>query len=426
MSTTTSDERWTRFFMWTIGVLFAATIAAALVRGLGRGDSGEGATAAGEARPAASVAAATAPPGIATGARATLDLGETLGGADTVGYARALEPRPFVFPADHGAHPDFRTEWWYVTNNLETASGRRFGVHFTIFRSALAPPATVSDTLGEWATPQVYMGHFAVADVEAERFREAERFTRPAAGLAGATSEPVRIWMDDWSLAQTGSGTWPLRLRASEDGVAVDLTLDPQKPHVLQGDRGLSQKGDEPGNASFYYSYTRLRTVGTVTVDGESHAVTGSSWMDREWSTSALDSTQAGWDWFALQLTDGRDVMVYRLRGRDGSTDPLSKGVVVDAAGVKTDLQAPDFELEVVERWSSPIDGAVYPSTWRVRVPEEGIDLRVVPVLRDQEMDVTVRYWEGAVDLYEGASDRLVGRGYVELTGYAGPEPGGS
>ena len=357
--------------------------------------------------------------------RATLDLGETLGGADTAGFARALEPRPFVFPEDHGAHPDFRTEWWYVTSNLETADGRRFGAHFTIFRNALAPAGSALDTLGGWATRQVYMGHFAVADPAGDRFLEAERFTRGAAGLAGAESDPVRVWMDDWTLEQTGDSVFPLRLAAGGPDAAVELEFVPEKPLVLQGDRGLSRKGDDPGNASFYYSFTRLRTEGVVRIDGVEHRVTGRSWLDREWSTSALDSTQAGWDWFALQLDDGRDVMVYRLRGRDGSTDPLSKGVLVARDGAARPLDVDDFSLEVVETWRSPIDGAEYPSVWRVRVPAEGVDLRVRPILRDQEMNVTVRYWEGAVDLLDVGSGVPIGRGYVELTGYAGAEPPG-
>ncbi len=376
---------------------------------------------------------------------ATLDLGETLGG-DTAGFARALEPRDFVFPEDHAAHPGFRTEWWYITNNLETAAGRRFGVHFTIFRNALSPAATpAGDGRAGWATNEVYMGHFAVADVEGEAFLEAERFTRGSAGLAGTQVLPLRVWMDDWSLessAPSAATVFPLRLRASEDRegtrVAVDLQLAPEKPMVLQGDRGLSQKGAEPGNASYYYSYTRLRTEGTITIGDEVFPVSGSSWMDREWSTSALDDTQAGWDWFALQLADGRDLMVYRLRGKDGSTDPLSEGVLVAPDGSHLRIDAAQFDLTVLDSWVSPVDGAEYPSTWRVQVTSEvtggpPIDLIVRPVLRDQEMNVTVRYWEGAVDLLPAAEDGSgpsrgadpIGRGYVELTGYAGATPPG-
>jgi len=386
-----------------------------------------------------------------------MSLMEAMGGDDdAAAYDRAMEPRDFVFPEDHGAHPGFRTEWWYVTSNLFAEDGRRFGSHFTIFRSALTPPdrgepmAPASGDGGDvWRTSDVYMGHFALADPEAGTFTEAERFTRGSARLAGTRTGAsagttgdegaggFRVWMDDWEMAAVegtrpgADGIFPLRLHARDpdQGIAIDLIARPEKPVVLQGDAGLSQKGDEPGNASYYYSFTRLRTEGTVvTAEGDTVAVTGQAWMDREWSTSALDETQAGWDWFALQLDDGRDLMVYRLRGVDGSTDPLSEGVLLDGEGVRTRLAADDFRLSVVESWTSDVDGAEYPSTWRVEVPSEGIALRVEPVLRDQEMNVTVRYWEGAVDLYDADAGRgaePLGRGYVELTGYAGTAPPG-
>ncbi len=381
---------------------------------------------------------------------AAMSLAEAMGGGDPTGYARALEPRAFEFPADHGAHPDFRTEWWYVTSNLEGPGGRRFGVHFTIFRSALAPPVT-SGAAGPdaWATNDVYMGHFAVADAASGTFTESERFTRGAAGLAGTASSPdagrFRVWMDDWAMESLtaptpgADGVFPLRLSARDPdrGTAIDLVVTPEKPVVLQGDAGLSQKGAEPGNASYYYSFTRLRTDGTIVTGGDTVAVAGRSWMDREWSTSALDASQEGWDWFALQLDDGRDLMVYRLRGLDGSTDPLSKGVLVAPDGSSTPVTSDDFALEVLETWESPIDGATYPSTWRVRVPSADLDLRVRPLLRDQEMDVTVRYWEGAVEVLpaepasttatrgDAGAREPIGRGYVELTGYAGARPPG-
>ena len=280
-----------------------------------------------------------------------MSLSEAMGGAmadtDATGYARALEPRVFEFPADHGAHPDFRTEWWYVTSNLVGPDGQRFGAHFTIFRSALAPPDSAAAE-GPWASNDVYMGHFAVADAERGTFTESERFTRGGAGLAGTNAAVdaarFRVWMDDWAMESLGApgpgseGIFPLRMAARdpERGIAIDLVVTPEKPMVLQGDAGLSQKGDEPGNASFYYSFTRLRTEGTLVTGGDTVVVVGQSWMDREWSTSALDASQEGWDWFALQLDDGRDLMVYRLRGNDGSTDPLSKGVLVSPDGTRT------------------------------------------------------------------------------------------
>ena len=366
--------------------------------------------------------------------RATLDLAEAMGGTDTAGYARALEPRPFVFPRDHGPHPDYRTEWWYVTANLDDDQGRRFGIQFTLFRSALAPEEPGAARRGsEWATRQVHMGHFAVTDVAGDAFHETERFTRVANGLAGGTVDPLRIWMDGWSFSGGGGpsavdpaagNVFPLRIRAREGEVAVDLELMPVKPHVLQGDRGLSQKGAEAGNASFYYSFTRLEARGTVEVGGQAHSVAGLAWLDREWSTSALSAGQEGWDWFALQLSDGRDLMVYRLRGPGDTTDPMSEGLVVAADGTSRRLAREDFTVTPTGRWTSPLDGAEYPSGWEVDVPSEGLALRVIPMRADQELNVAVRYWEGAVDVESVDGSGPTGRGYVELTGYSGAVAG--
>ena len=368
-------------------------------------------------------------PGAAEEGSRGLSLVETLGGADTVGYARALEPRPFVFPTDHGPHDDFRSEWWYFTGNLDAVDGRRFGFQFTIFRGALAPPSpeaspTAADS-SAWATRQVYLGHFTVTDVAGRSFTEAERYTRGSTGLAGARAAPFRVWLDDWEVTGQRSSAasdpaWPMTLRARDDAIGLELLLTPLKPVVLQGVDGLSQKGAEPGNASFYYSYTRIGAEGSIEVDGESVPVTGSAWLDREWSTSALSEGLVGWDWFALQLSDGRDLMVYQLRGADGQPDPRSDGVLVDEDGGVRHLSLGDFSLSAIGSWTSPIDGAVYPSGWSIRVPAERLDLTVTPVLEDQELDVSFRYWEGAVDV-EGTAGGLPvsGRGYVELTGYA-------
>ena len=360
--------------------------------------------------------------------RAGLSLQETLGGADTVGYARATAVRSLDFPGDHGAHPDFRNEWWYLTGNLETAGGRRFGYQVTFFRTALAPaapaPVHAADS-SRWRTRQAWMAHLTVADVGAERFHAFERFERGALGLAGATLEPaVRVWTGGWELSGGADG-FPSRLSATVDSVGLELALAPVKPPVLQGDRGLSRKGPEPGNASYYYSMTRLRTEGSITTPDGTFAVEGSSWLDREWSTSVLSEGVVGWDWFALQLEDGREVMLYELRGADGTASPFSSGVVVGATGEPSGKLGPaDFSIEVLDRWASPRDGSRYPSRWRVRIPRHSLDLEVRPVLADQELRLSFRYWEGAVDVLPwSSSDRdaaPAGRGYVELTGYAG------
>jgi len=253
-------------------------------------------------------------------------LAERLGGGDLSGFARALEPREFAFPADHGPHPDFRNEWWYLTGNLETATGRRFGYQVTFFRIALAPedPAAQPRRSG-WATRQVWMAHVALSDAANRRHREHERFARGAAGLAGAQASPFRVWLEDWQLQARGEGkdgVWELQIETANFG--LELALDPEKPIVLQGDAGLSRKSAEPGNASFYYSIPRLTTAGNIRVGNEELAVTGLSWLDREWSTSALTAQQSGWDWFALQLDDGRDLMYYQMRRTDGRSTPTA------------------------------------------------------------------------------------------------------
>lgn len=363
--------------------------------------------------------------------RARLSLEETLGGADTLGYARAVEPRAFTFPADHGPHPDFRNEWWYVTGNLEAEGGRELGFQFTIFRSALAPPPEGGGTgaASAWATRQAYMGHFAVTDAGGRRFHAAERFARGSLGLAGAEATPFRVWIEGWSLESAEAGDagsiFPLRLRAADGPVAVDLVLEAGKPPVLQGDQGLSQKGPEPGNASYYYAHTRMPTQGTVVVGADTMRAVGLSWLDREWSTSALSDGQVGWDWFALQLDGGWDLMVYQLRTADGSAHPLSDGVLVDPSGARRPLAwGSDVTVTPTGTWTSPLDGSVYPSGWRIAVPAEGWVLDVTPVLADQELDLAFRYWEGSVRVAGSAAGAPVtGRGYVELTGYAGRRP---
>ena len=345
-------------------------------------------------------------------------LSELLSGDGDAGFEKALEPREFVFPDDHGPHPGFRNEWWYVTGNLDGDGGRRFGFELTIFRFALTPslPATES----EWRSNQVYIAHFAVTDADRERFFAAERFSRGALGLAGAKALPFRVWIEDWEIAAEETGAperW--RLRASDPGFSVDLELSTAKPPVLNGDAGLSQKSAEPGNASYYYSMTRWLTDGSLQLGDDTFRVTGLSWLDREWSTSALGADQLGWDWFALQLSDGSDLMFYNLRKLDGSQDAQSAGTWIDTDGRSLHLGRDDVEITVTDTWESP-QGGVYPSAWTLRAPGQGLDLRIRPVMADQELFTTVRYWEGAVDV-EGERDGrpVTGRGYVELTGYA-------
>lgn len=351
---------------------------------------------------------------------ASVSVAEAMAGSDTSGYARAVQVRAFRFPQDHGPHPGFKTEWWYYTGNLRDSNGRRFGFQFTIFRTALSPQA--ADRASGWASNQLYMGHFAVSDVAGGEHHAFERFSRDAQGLAGAQAEPFRVWLEDWTAEATGGDSdleMPrTRLYAAEDGVALDLILRNTKPPALQGRQGLSQKGPEPGNASYYYSFTRLAAAGNLRLGEKNFAVEGLAWMDREWSTSALGAEQVGWDWFSLQLSDGSDLMYYQLRKRDGSADRFSKGLLHHAGGSGELITREDVTLEVLDSWESPLGGR-YPARWKLSLPARNLSLEITPPIADQEMNLSVRYWEGAVEVRGKIGDAsLTGSGYVELTGY--------
>jgi predicted secreted hydrolase len=353
---------------------------------------------------------------------APMSVAEALAG-DSDGYERALGVRAFEFPEDHGPHPGFRIEWWYLTGNLDAEDGRRFGYQFTIFRTALAPPDSAEGDEG-WSAPQLYMGHVGLSNVSAQEFHHEERLGRPVAGIVGAQADPFRIWIDEWTLASDSPSLDTMRLSATVDGHLIELTLAPDKPMVLQGDRGFDRKGEGEGNASYYYSFTRIATWGTVTLGGSVIRVSGLSWMDREWSTSVLGEGVEGWDWFALHFADGRDVMYYQLRDADGERVGDTGGALVEADGSYRRIDTGEVELDVLDRWTSPRGGR-YPSRWRLRMPGEGIDMEIRAVVPDQEMVTAIRYWEGAVDIIDFESGEPAGRGYVEMTGYAEGERGG-
>lgn len=334
-------------------------------------------------------------------------------------FARAYQPLPLAFPRDHGPHPDFQTEWWYYTGNVQTEDGRRFGYQLTFFRRAVQPVAERVARPSAWAIEQVYLAHFTLTDVAGQGFHAFERLERGAAGLAGAAGDPnYSVWLRDWSVEQTGPDQY--HLRAAEQGLALDLTLNDLKGAILQGEQGLSRKGPEPGNASIYYSQTRLQSEGTITVDAETFAVSGLSWLDREFSTSALSQGQVGWDWFSLQLDDGSEIMAYVLRREDGSIDVFSKGIYISPDGSTRLLQREDFMITATGQWTSPHSRGVYPSGWTVEIPAVGLVLEVEPLLKDQELNLSFIYWEGAVQVRGKHNEQaLTGFGYVELTGYA-------
>jgi predicted secreted hydrolase len=345
--------------------------------------------------------------------------------ASSAGYERATGPRELVFPRDFGPHPDFQTEWWYYTGNLVGEDGRRFGFQLTFFRRALQPPVDRAARTSDWAAEQVYLAHFTITDVQGQRFYAYERFERGAAGLAGATADPsYKVWLRDWSAEGTGPDAY--RLHAAEGDAMLDLTLMDRKGIILQGNQGYSQKGPEPGNASLYFSQPRMDAQGKITLAGKEYSVSGEVWMDREISTSALGQGQVGWDWFALQLEDGSELMAYVLRRSDGTIDEFSSGAFIAPDGTVTTLKREDYSITAEAKWRSPRSGGEYPARWRVQVPGVGLDVQVDPLLADQELPVTVVYWEGAVRVTgERSGKPVAGYGYVELTGYAKSMEGG-
>lgn len=346
-----------------------------------------------------------------------LDIGQLLSEPGAEGFAVADRVVALRFPRDHGAHPAFRSEWWYLTGNLEAGDGRRFGYQVTFFRNALEPPGVTSGD-SAWRTRSLWMAHAAITDVAGQRHRARERFSRGEPGLAGAVADPFAVWLDDWRLSGRGGDgehAFPWRLSLPAGDFDLQLTLSGAGDPVLQGDRGLSRKSAGPGNASYYYSLPRLGSSGELVVDGRRYRLAGWSWFDREWSTSALDQGQTGWDWFSLQLDDGSALMYYQLRRGEAGVDPFSRGSRVAPGGDVTTIAPQDIVLRPLARWRAP-DGVDYPVAWALELPAEGVRWRVEAVLPQQFMDLSVRYWEGAVTVSEAASGHPVGRGYLEMT----------
>lgn len=342
-----------------------------------------------------------------------------LGGPADSRFARVSEPRELSFPGDHGSHDDFRSEWWYFTGNLDGADGRHFGFELTFFRLGLAAESA-EPRASAWATKQVWMADFAITDVRGRRFLSAERFARGAMGLAGATAPPFRVWLQDWSVAgDADARSAALALRANDEHFGISLELEAAAPVAPHGDRGFDVKGPEPGNASFYYSFPRLAARGSIDLDGASVDVAGTAWMDREWSTSALSAGVVGWAWFGIQLSDGRELMFYRLRQADGTANRYSSGSLVERDGTITRLSVDDVESQPVAYWTSERTHVTYPLAWRIAIPTQGLTLSVQPYLEDQEVDRAVRYWEGAVRISGNArGGQIDGQGYLELAGY--------
>ena len=339
-----------------------------------------------------------------------------------------VQARPgyvYSFPRDHGSHDQFGLEWWYFTGHLSNESGRRFGYELTFFRKTINDPG-VQNSSSHWAIKQLYFAHFALTDVESHMFRFAEKLSRAGLGKAGAKSDQMDVWIDRWALTPMTPDHHVLSLKAAEVTFGLDLKLTLEKLPVIHGEDGISRKGGEAGQASHYYSLTRLDTEGKLTLESEQFEVTGLSWMDHEFGSGELGDDQVGWDWFSLQLDSKIELMVYLLRRKDGSSDPVSSGTLVFPDGQFRHLRLQDIGVETQDYWTSPHTKARYPAKWVIDVPSAQLRVQIKPVLADQELRTSkstqVTYWEGAVDVsgqHRGVP--IQGQGYVELTGYTRP-----
>ena len=336
-------------------------------------------------------------------------------------YRTALPGYRYEFPRDHFNHPDFQTEWWYYTGNLQSADGRRFGFELTFFRQAVSrDPKKVA----AWEVQDLYLAHLALSDLNGGKFYHAERTNRSGPGIAGVKESLGRIWNGNWQIQWHGSDQ---ELKAVDERFQLHLTLHPEKTPVIHGENGVSQKAEGPRRASHYVSLTRLTTSGVIELGNEKFEVGGISWMDHEFFTHQLESSQTGWDWLSLQFEDHTEVMLFHIRRKDGSIDPYSAGTYVDANGKTTHLRSADFTLQPAgEFWTSPLTGARYPTHWRVAIPKLNIELEAKTPLESQELTgrtkLAPNYWEGAIVLTgQRKTQPLTGVGYLEMTGYDRP-----
>lgn len=328
----------------------------------------------------------------------------------------------YDWPRDHAMHRDFKTEWWYFTGNLRSAEGRRFGYELTFFRSGLRAPGAPA-VKSRFVADDLKLAHFAITDVQAGKFTFSQTLSRGAFGDAGfgdGEKEPRLSWIGTHSLSLGKDGSY--QIAGSHEGRSIALRLEPAKALVVHGIDGVSRKAEAPGHASHYYSATRLKATGTVTIDGQAIPVTGESWFDHEWATNQLAPDQSGWDWFSVQFEDGSELMLYQLRRRDGTSDPASSGTWVAADGATRHLTRDEIKLTPQKWWKSSKTPGNYPIHWRVEVPSLSLAMEVTTPVEAQELALDpISYWEGLIDVKGTRSGKPVaGHGYLELTGYAG------
>jgi predicted secreted hydrolase len=328
-------------------------------------------------------------------------------GLNGSGFAQVTPGKTFTFPGDHGPHPDYRIEWWYVTANLVDSTGAAYGAQWTLFRQAMQPGAQQQG----WANQQIWMGHAAVTRADTHRYSEA--FARGGIGQAGVEAKPFLAWIDSWQMrgldAMRDDTIAPLELSASGSDFAYALRLDADRALVLQGDAGYSRKS-ERGQASYYFSQPYFKVTGRISIDDKPVEVTGLAWMDREWSSQPLASDQSGWDWFALHLKSGQKLMLYRLRQSDGHNDLF--GNWIEPGGRSSEIASADNSVTATVL--TDIEGRKMPTGWRIAIPAHGLRIETVPLNPNSWMGTSFPYWEGPIRF--GGSH--AGVGYLEMTGY--------
>lgn len=339
-----------------------------------------------------------------SGSAQASDLGALLGGGND-NFKKVLPGQTIQLPEDHAAHPDYRSEWWYLTGNLKDEQGREYGMQWTLFRQAIEQELRTSNP---WLTPQLWLAQFAITDLDRGSHQQDERASRQGPGLAGASGG--EYWLREWRLASQGAALFPATLKVQSKIGELNLTVTAAKPLVLQGKAGYSEKST--GNASFYYSYPRLQLSGTLIRDGETRTVTGQGWFDHEWSSSVLAEWQSGWDWFSLQLADGRELMLFRLRTKPGRANPENRyGILIERDGSSRVLAPDAIRLTPGKTWRGP-KGQDYPVEWQLKAGD--LNLRIKARQPNQAMTGRFDYWEGAVTVSGDAK----GVGYLEMTGY--------
>lgn len=336
-------------------------------------------------------------------------------------FKLALPGYVIKFPQDHYSHPDYKTEWWYYTGHLRGEDGTRYGYELTFFRSAMETPRPVKAG-SQWAVRDAYLAHFAVSDLNEKRFFHTERLNRAGVGFAGADEHKFDVWNQNWHVMLLADGKQ--KLIANDPNYSIELTLISKKPPALHGLNGLSQKASCRGCASYYYSMTRLDSVGTIKHSGKSTSVKGITWMDHEFGSNQLTAEQVGWDWFSVQLDDNSELMLYLMRRRDGTYDPTSSGTIIRSDGTTQHLRLQDYAVKATGSWKSTHSTATYPMGWKISIPSTGAELEIRPEMQDQELargsDNDVTYWEGTCTVQGNIKGKpIAGEAYVEMTGYA-------